>query len=153
MCSLILGIDPSLRNTGLAILDTDCHRVIYTHTISTDATETIESRLHHIWGFVQQVIITHQIRHAAIETQFLPKYLSALTVAMAYAACLVACDAHGVRVGHYSPACIKKNMVGHGAAKKSLIIHAVERVYGLEGIDSHVADAVALAHVHQQFLS
>lgn len=153
MCSLILGIDPSVRNTGLAILDTQSHQIIYTHTISTDATEIMQSRLHHIWGFVQQVILNHHIRHAAIETLFLPKYLSAITVSMAYAACLVACDAHGVQVGYYSPACIKKNMVGHGGAKKSLIIHAVQTLYGLEDIDSHVADAIALAHVHQQFLS
>ena len=149
---LILGIDPSLRNTGLAILETDSQRIIYNRTISTDSTEIIQSRLHHIWGFVQQVILTHQIRHAAIETQFLRKYSSALKVAMAYAACLVACDAHGVEVGHYSPACIKKNMVGHGCAEKSLIIHAVQTLYGLERIDSHIADAIALAHVHQQFL-
>lgn len=149
---LILGIDPSLCHTGLAILDTQSQQIIYTRTISTDSRDAIESRLHHIWGFVQQVILTHHIRHAAIETQFLRKYSSALKVAMAYAACLVACDAHGVQIGHYSPACIKKNMVGHGCAEKSLIIHAVQTLYGLEGIDSHVADAVALAHVHQQFL-
>ena len=157
MCALILGIDPSLTNTGLAILDTDSHSIIYTRTIQTDPSEILQSRLHHIFGFVQQVIRTHHIRHAAIETQFFRKYSSVLKIAMVFGACLVACDALGVQIGQYSPACIKKNMAGHGAADKSLVIHAVETVYGLAEkgveIDSHIADAIALAHVHEQFLS
>lgn len=150
---LILGIDPSLRNTGLAILDTNDHKIIYTRTIHTDCTEIMQSRLHHIFGFIRQVILNHSIQHAAIETQFFRKYSSALKVAMVYGACLVACDVHGVKLGHYSPACIKKNITGNGLAGKNLVIDTVKNLYGLNEIDSHVADAIAIAHIHKEFLS
>lgn len=151
---LILGIDPSLRNTGLAILDTDSQRIIYKRTIKTSQAETIESRLHHIHGHIRQVLHTHDIRHAAIETQYFRKYTAALKIAMAYAACLLACESSLIPIGHYNPKCIKKNFVGNGSADKCMIIASVRLLHPYIGtIDSHIADAIAIAHVHQQFLS
>lgn len=151
---LILGIDPSLRNTGLAILDTDSQQIIYKRTIKTSHDEPIEARLHHIHGHVMQVLHMHNIRHAAIETQYFRKYTAALKIAMAYAACLLACESLLVPIGHYNPKCIKKNFTGIGSADKSMMIAAVHLLHPNIGmIDSHIADAIALAHVHQQFLS
>jgi crossover junction endodeoxyribonuclease RuvC len=150
---LILGIDPALCNTGLAILDTDLHRIIYTRTIETSSKEATQERVHHIYGHIRQVIHTHQIKTAAIETQYLSKYSTALKIAMVYGACLVAFADAMVRTGHYSPACIKRNFVGIGTADKIMMIQQARLIYPeLKKIDSHIADAVAVAHIHQQFL-
>lgn len=150
---LILGIDPSLRNTGLAILETDSQRIIYKRTIKTSQAEPIESRLHHIHGHIRQVIHTHDIRHAAIETQYFRKYTAALKIAMAYAACLLACESSLIPIGHYNPKSIKRNFTGVGSADKTMMIAAVRLLHPYIGmIDSHIADAIAIAHVHEQFL-
>lgn len=154
---LILGIDPSLRYTGLAILDTDLHHILYTRTIRTSRIEPMQFRLDHIYSHIREIIALHQIREVAIETQYMGRYAAALKIAMAYAACLLACEHHDhiVRIGHYSPACIKKNIARHGRADKKMVIEAVRCIYPhptLASIDSHMADAIALAHIHQQLL-
>ena len=152
---LILGIDPSLCNTGLAILDTANKKILYTRTIRTISSEPIEDRLHHIYGHIRQLIKTIPIDHVAIETQYMGKYASVLKIAMAYAVCITACRDASVPITHYTPRCIKKNTTGLGNADKLMIINAVKLLYdvdGIDGIDSHVADAIALAHVHQELL-
>lgn len=150
---LILGIDPALTNTGLAILDTDLHRIIYTRTIKTSRLETIDQRIHHIYGHIRQVIYTHHIQHAAIETQYMGKYTAALKIAMVFGACLAVCADNAVQTGHYSPNCIKKNFVGIGTADKFMIMQQAQLIYPhVKKMDSHIADAIAIAHIHQQFL-
>lgn len=149
---LILGIDPSLCNTGLAILDTDAHKIIYTRTIRPLPIETLEERLYFMQAHLRQLFLTTAITRAAIETPYFGKYSTVLKVAMAYGACLCACVEAKVPVSHYSPACVKKNATGIGSADKNMVIHAVQLMYGLKGLDSHMADAVALVHVDQQFI-
>lgn len=149
---LILGIDPSLCHTGLAILDTESQKIIYTRTIHTNPKESIQARLHHLFGHIRQLMQSTPIEQVAIETQYMGKYSTALKVAMAYAACLIACEVNGVNIAHYTPSCVKKNASGIGTADKTIIINAMEILYGMSGINSHVADAIALAHVHQQFI-
>lgn len=149
---LILGIDPALTNTGLAILDTDSHRIIYTRTINTCSYESVESRLHHIYGHIRQIIHMHEIKHAAIETQYMGKYSSALKVAMAFAVCLLACEMLLIPIAHYTPSFIKKNFVGLGSADKAMMIANAKLIYPhVKRMDSHIADAIAVAHIHQQF--
>lgn len=150
---LILGIDPSLCHTGIAILETESQKILYKRTIHTSRSETLESRLHHIYGHIRQVIHNNEIKYAAIETQYMGKYSAALKVAMAYAVCLIACEELLVPISHYSPACIKKNITGIGTADKIMVINAVELIYGLKAIDSHMADAIAVAHIHHNFLN
>lgn len=150
---LILGIDPALTNTGLAILDTVNKKILYTSTIKTLSSELIQDRLHYIYTHIRQLLETTPIDQVAIETQYMGKYSSALKIAMAYAACLTACRDAKKSIAHYSPACVKKNSTGIGTAHKQMVIDAVKCMYGIEKeIDSHVADAIALAHVHQQFM-
>ena len=150
---LILGIDPALTNTGLAILDTDLHRIIYTRTIKTSRLETIDQRIHHIYGHIRQVINMHHIQHAAIETQYIGKYTAALKIAMVFGACLAVLADNAVQTGHYSPACIKRNFTGIGNADKIMMIQQAKLIYPhVKKIDSHIADAIAIAHIHQHFL-
>lgn len=149
---LILGIDPSLRNTGLAILDTDAHKLIYTRTIRPLQSDSLQVRLHHTYKHIRELLRNTPIKRAAIETPYFGKYSTALKVAMAYGVCLCACEDAGVVVSHYSPACVKKNATGIGSAHKNMVIHAIELIYGIKGLDSHMADAAALAHVDHQFI-
>lgn len=151
---LILGIDPALVDTGLAILDTDLHRITYTHTLKPSIKKNLQDRLHEIYHTIRRLIYQTEVDHAAIETQYAGRYhLSALKVSMAFGACLVACADCKIPIGQYSPACIKRNFTGIGTADKIMMIQQARQLYpDLDEIDSHIADAVAVAHIHQHFL-
>lgn len=150
---LILGIDPSLCHTGLAILDADANKIIYKRTLNTGSKQPIETRLYHIFVHVRDLINNTKITEVAIETQFMGKHASALKVAAAYAACILGCQIYGVFLHHYSPKYIKKKFTGYANADKSLMINSVALLYGFWADDSHIADAVAVAHVHKHFPS
>lgn len=68
----ILGVDPSLTGTGLALLDTDDHLVIPTETVTSTgkATASTDERLERILTIVETVIyktVAHKTQLAVIE--------------------------------------------------------------------------------------
>jgi crossover junction endodeoxyribonuclease RuvC len=145
---LLLGIDPGLAATGWGLIDRD-HRVVACGTLRT-APGPAAPRLLRIVSGLQAVLASHAVAEAALEELFMGRNAtSAIGVAQARGAVLVALAAAGIPVHEYKPAHIKATVTGYGMARKS----QMARMLALQGIkqeamDDHAADAVAIAICH-----
>ena len=151
---MILGIDPGLANTGWALVDRHGSRLLvhdcgtFTTSPRTDHVE----RLKALFDSVGDVLSTGGVTHAAIESWFVhPVSKSAMGMAEARGALLVAVASHGVDVTEYPPTEIKLAVTGSGRADKAQMRTMVTRLTGARPATDHAADAVAAAicHLHR----
>jgi crossover junction endodeoxyribonuclease RuvC len=145
---LLLGIDPGLAATGWGLIDRD-HRVVGCGTFRTPPGPSAP-RLLRIVRELQDVLASQTIAEAALEELFMGRNAtSAIGVAQARGAILVALAGANIPVHEYTPAHIKATVTGYGGARKS----QMARMLTLQGIrppamDEHAADAVAVAICH-----
>ncbi len=150
---VILGIDPGLANTGWGVVETrgtDCRARAY-GCIRTDAGLDVPARLKTIFDGMQSVFERYSPEEAAVEEVFFcANARSAIATAQARGAALVACAAHGMQIGEYTPMQIKQAVVGTGAADKHQVQYMVKTLLRLdaEPKPDHCADALAAAVCH-----
>ena len=91
---------------------------------------------------------------AAVETPFTGRNpRSTVVLAEARGALLSVLGSANIGVSDYTPAEVKKSIVGHGRAEKAQIVFMVSRLLGLREPPPHdAADAMAIAltHIHQR---
>jgi crossover junction endodeoxyribonuclease RuvC len=148
--SRILGIDPGLAHCGWGVIEARGSKLtpLAYGTITTQASQNIAVRLAAISHEISAVVERYKPVELGIETIYHkgnPR--SSIATAQARGAALAACASLGVRVGEYSPATIKKTVVGHGAAEKEQVQFMVQQLLQLETRPSpdHAADALAAA--------
>jgi len=145
---LFLGVDPGLAATGWGLIDQD-QRLLACGTLRTPPGPAAPRLLSIVEG-VQQVLASHTVGEAALEELFMGRNAtSAIGVAQARGAILVALATAGIPVHEYKPAQVKASMTGYGMADKA----QMARMLALQGIarrdmDDHAADAVAIAVCH-----
>jgi crossover junction endodeoxyribonuclease RuvC len=145
---LLLGIDPGLAATGWALMDGD-HRVVACGTLRTHPGPASPRLLQIVRG-LEEVLASHSVAEAALEELFMGRNAtSAIGVAQARGAILVALAAADIPVHEYKPAHIKAAVTGYGMAQKA----QMARMLALQGVrqpkmDDHAADAVAIAICH-----
>jgi crossover junction endodeoxyribonuclease RuvC len=152
----IIGIDPGLAATGYGIIKTgnNKQRHIVHGTIRTGPEEDLEKRLLTIYRELTEILEHYKPTEAGVETIYFAKNIkTAIPVAHARGAILVALAAGGVLLKEYTPLQIKQAVVGRGRAEKSQVQQMVRYLLALEKIPSpdHAADALAVAvcHSHQ----
>lgn len=146
----ILGIDPGLANTGLAIVrgDTDYKLVDYQH-ITTDKDMLLGARLGSIHAALAVFIERpgNDIDGITIEMAFANKNVSSNSSTQQVIG-LVHLTAHvlGIPILEITPQELKKACGFGGRAKKNAILHAAKALFGrdFEG-NSHLADAAFAA--------
>ena|SRR5437867_2677276 len=145
---LLLGVDPGLAATGWGLIDGD-HRVVACGTLRTSPGPAAP-RLLQIVTELHQVLRAHHVTEAALEELFMGRNAtSAIGVAQARGAILVALAAADIPVHEYKPAHVKATVTGYGSAGKG----QMARMLTLQGVkqqrmDDHAADAVAIAICH-----
>lgn len=153
MTVTILGIDPGLANTGWGVVEHRgaTSRCIAYGCITTDARDSIPSRLAHIHNEVGAVIAKYRPAECAIESVFFgANTKSAFATGQARGAALVAVAGHCAVVGDYSPVQIKSVVAGSGSAEKPQVQYMVRACLDLDHEPSpdHAADALAAAITH-----
>ena len=149
----ILGIDPGSRITGFGIVDTENGKARYVDcgTIRTQVGD-MPGRLKAIFDGVNEIVEKYQPTEMAIERVFMHKNPdTALKLGQARGAAIVAVMSHDIPVHEYTPAEIKKSIVGRGNAEKGQIQHMVRALLGLSRnpqADAADALAAALSHMH-----
>ena len=149
-----LGVDPGLQRTGHALLERSGRGPILREggVIRSEAAHSLAERVHEIGSGLREVIEEFQPAVMAIEQVFSlvrnPK--SALLMAHARGAILMAATDRGVPVVHYTPTQIKRLLTGNGRASKQQVQRAVSRELGLDRVlePNDVADAFAVALCH-----
>jgi crossover junction endodeoxyribonuclease RuvC len=151
----IFGIDPGSDRTGYGCIETDGsrHRVVLSGAISSPSATAFPEKLLRIHTRLAALIIECRPDCVAIESIFFAANArSALKLGHARGVAMLAAVEAGVPVVEYSPAEIKRAVVGYGRAEKHQVQQMVKLVLGLARAPSphDVADALAVAicHVH-----
>jgi len=151
---LILGVDPSLRGTGYALVrgTPGKPRVIHYGVIKNHPKLTQSACLVEIHQQMTAVIARYQPVTAAIEsTIFVQSYQTAITLGAARGAAILACAQAGLAIHEYAPRRIKQAVVGRGAAQKQQVGFMIRVLCGLtETPPPDAADAIACAITHLQ---
>jgi crossover junction endodeoxyribonuclease RuvC len=151
----VFGIDPGSERTGYGCVDTDGsrHRIVACGAISSPALAAFPEKLHRIHS--QLTIILAECRPAcvAIENVFYSvNARSALKLGHARGVAMLAAVQAGLPVFEYTPAEIKRAVVGYGRADKPQVQQMIKLLLGLAAVpsphDAADALAVAICHVH-----
>ena len=149
----IFGIDPGSERTGYGCIDSSGsrHRLIVCGSLSAPARATFPERLHAIHAGLKDLLQRHAPECVAVEDIFYAKNVrSALKLGHARGVALLAASEAGLPVVEYSPAEIKRAVVGYGRAEKPQVQEMIRLLLGLERAPSphDVADALAVAICH-----
>jgi crossover junction endodeoxyribonuclease RuvC len=116
---------------------------------TTPAGQRQDLRLKTIFDGVAALIAEHAPDAVALEESFVGADARiALSVGQARGAVLVACAAAGVAAAEYAPAHVKQAVCGYGRADKTQVARMVKLVLGVEIMNNHASDALAVAICH-----
>jgi crossover junction endodeoxyribonuclease RuvC len=151
---LVLGIDPSLRGTGLALIEFAPGRapvLLRCRTVSVPAKRSMAHALGQISGAVTAFLRDFEVRHVALEqTIYVQNFQTAQILGAARGAAIAAAALHGhEEVWEYPPLRVKQAVVGVGRASKEQMARTVMALLGhgrMLAPDEADAAGVALCH-------
>lgn len=151
----VFGIDPGSDRTGYGCVESDGrrHRLVVCGAVGTGAASFPE-KLAIIHRDLRVLIAEARPEWVAIETLFhAANARSALRLGHARGVAVLAAVQAGVPVVEYTPAEIKRAVVGYGRAEKLQVQRMVTLLLGLDRAprphDAADALAVAICHVHR----
>lgn len=150
---VVLGIDPSLRGSGFAVVDyrsSSDIRIIETATLKLKREITQIECLGAIGNQVEDFIDQHKIKHVAIEqTIYVQNFQTAQILGAARGAAIAVASMRGLPVYEYAPLRVKQAVVGAGRASKEQVARTLQSLTGVDfeaRLDESDAAAVALCH-------
>ena len=153
----VLAVDASLRNSGVAIVETNGNgkfHARYIGVIHNPATLPMSSCLVAIHDRLAELIHAHEPDCCALEAViYVQSYKTAITLGAARGSAIMAAAERGLPVFEYAPKRIKQATVGNGAADKSQVAFMVRALLGLletPGGDEADALAIGLTHLRAQ---
>ena len=148
----VLGIDASLRNCGVAVVEAENGNVrpLFFGTIHNDSSMKSSSCLVTIRERLAHLIREHEPDCCALEAViYVQSYKTAILLGAARGAAILTAAENGLPVFEYAPRRIKQSTVGRGAAAKKQVAFMMRALLGLtETPDSDAADALAIALTH-----
>ncbi len=149
----VFGIDPGSDRTGYGCLESDGsrHRLVVCGVLRTKAYTTFPEKLVRIHEGLASFLDRCQPDCVAIENLFHARNVhSALRLGHARGVALLAASEAGLPISEYSPAEVKRAVVGYGRADKAQVQQMIKLLLGLESAPSphDAADALAVAVCH-----
>ena len=148
----ILGMDMSLRSSGLAVIESagPVLKTVEYRLIKNPSGRSVSECLLNVFRGVLDVLERCRPCAAAMEGIFFCKnFKTALALGQARGAAIAACAMAGVPVFEYPPRRVKQAAVGYGAAGKDQVRKMVMAILKLdEEPHSDAADALAIAICH-----
>lgn len=149
----VLAIDASLRNSGVAIIETNGtgkFRALHYGVIHNPAALPLSSCLVAIRDRLAELIHVHEPDCCALESViYVQSHKTAITLGAARGSAILAAAERGLPIFEYAPKRIKQATVGNGAADKSQVAFMVRALLGLtETPAADAADALAIGLTH-----
>jgi crossover junction endodeoxyribonuclease RuvC len=150
----VLGIDPGTAVMGYGVVESApgrSYRLVECGTLTTGARDPLPSRLRVLHDGVTALIARHAPEAVAVESAFYGKNVrTTVVLSQARGVILLAAEMAEVQIAEYSPAVIKKTVVGRGAAMKAQVGYMVAQLLRLKTppTPSDAADGVAVALTH-----
>ncbi len=150
---VVLGIDPSLRGTGLALIEFAAGRqpvLLRCQTVKVPAKHPMPYALGEIHRAVAAFLDRAEVRHVALEqTIFVQNFQTAQILGAARGAAISAAALRERPVFEYAPLRVKQAVVGAGRASKEQMARTVMALLGhgrTLALDEADAAGVALCH-------
>jgi crossover junction endodeoxyribonuclease RuvC len=150
----VLGIDPGTAVLGYGVVESGAGRqprLVECGTLTTQARDPLPSRLRVIHDGTGALLARHRPDAIAVESAFYGRNVRT-TVVLSHArgVILLAAEQAGVAIAEYSPAQVKKTIVGRGAALKPQVGYMVMQLLRLRAAPqpADAADGVAVALTH-----
>ncbi len=149
----VLGIDPGTTVTGFGVVETGngaggFGRLIDCGVIRFVRGSPLPRRLHELHEGIEELIKKYRPTHLALEDVFYHKNVrTTLVLGHARGVILLAAAEGGLEIKQYSPATVKKTVVGVGGAAKAQVGAMVARLLRLKAAPrpADAADGVAVA--------
>lgn len=153
----ILGIDTSLRSTGVGIVEvhgSELRAIAYGRILNKPKVPH-SLCLENIFNSITDLIDEHKPTCAAIEGAFFAKNANtAMVLGQARGVAIATCAKKGLEITEHAPRKVKQAVVGNGAAQKDQVAKMVVRLLNLgEQPQEDAADALAIAICHYHQLS
>lgn len=151
---LVLGIDPSLRGTGLALVDFRPGQgpvLLRCRTVRVPARRTMASALAEIHRAIEEYLGgASGIRHVALEqTIYVQNFQTAQILGAARGAAIAAAALKGLPIFEYPPLRVKQAVAGSGRASKEQLARTVRSLLGhAHTLAPDEADAAGVALCH-----
>ena len=153
----VFGIDPGSERTGYGCVESDGsrHRLVACGAIVSSPRLGFPAQLLRIHQHLAALLAEHRPEAVAVESVFFAASVrSALKLGHARGVALLAAAEGGYAIAEYTPAEIKRAVVGYGRAEKHQVGEMVKLMLGLAEVpephDAADALAVAICHVHSQ---
>lgn len=150
---VVLGIDPSLRGSGFAVLDYRSGQemqVLESTTLKLKPKLSMIDCLGAIGNQVEDFVDQHRIVHVAVEqTIYVQNFQTAQILGAARGAAIAVAVMRGLPVFEYAPLRVKQAVVGAGRASKEQVARTLKQLTGTDfekRLDESDAAAVALCH-------
>lgn len=150
---IVLGIDPSLRGTGLALISLNGKQEFVLHsskTVRIGSFRKLAECLGLILKSISEILDSAKVTHVAIEqTIYVQNFQTAQILGAARGAAIAAAAIRGLPVFEYPPLRVKQAVVGYGRASKEQVSKTVKNFLGstqVLALDEADAAAVALCH-------
>jgi crossover junction endodeoxyribonuclease RuvC len=150
----VLGIDPGTAVLGFGVVEGATGRparLVECGILTTRARDPLPSRLLVIHDGIAALLARHRPDMMAVESVFYARN-ARTTMVMSHArgVVLLAAEEAGVPVAEYTPAMVKKTVVGRGAALKPQVGYMVAQLLRLRQAPApaDAADGVAIALTH-----
>ncbi len=151
----IFGIDPGSDRTGYGCIETDgsCHRIVASGAVRAPTLASFPEKLLNIHTGLASLLCEFRPDCVAIENLFHAIHArSALLLGHARGVAMLAAVEAGLPIAEYTPAEIKRAVVGYGRADKHQVQQMVKLILGLAAAptpyDAADALAVAICHMH-----
>ena len=150
---VVLGIDPSLRGTGLALVEFAPGRqplLLRCQTVRVAARQPMAVALAEIHRAVTAFLAGAEVRHVALEqTIYVQNFQTAQILGAARGAAMAAVALHARPVYEYAPLRVKQAVVGAGRASKEQMARTVMALLGHgRQLAPDEADAAGVALCH-----
>jgi len=151
----IFGIDPGSERTGYGCVETDGrrHHLIACGAITARPGDSFPDRLERIHRELTALLEGCRPTSVALENLFhASNARSALKLGHARGVAMLAAVQAGCLVAEYTPAEVKRAIVGYGRAEKRQVQQMIKLLLGLDKVptphDAADALAVAICHLH-----
>lgn len=149
----VLGIDPSLRATGLAVISVlkpGEYRLVYSKTIKNKSSLSMPDCLGAIHNCCQLILNQYDITSVACEeTIYVQNFQTTQILGVARGAALGVIASRSIPITEYSPLRIKQAVVGYGRASKEQVSQTIKTFLQLkETLPYDQSDACAVAICH-----
>lgn len=149
----ILGIDPGYAIVGYGVVDFDGLRfaTVGYGAITTDAGTPFSKRLKAIYEDLNTIIEKYNPDCMSIEKlYFNTNTTTAIDVAQARGAILLAAEEKSLEIFEYTPLQVKQAITGYGRAEKYQVMEMVKNLLSLSAVPKpdDTADALALTVCH-----